>query len=92
MPDIATTRPWPRPTTSILLGLGLGAIAVTTPFLSAVEGAWVAAWTAAPDSAGPPFERHSIRQIVRTSIGGSRVRIRLSNPFGAELLRPAPPR
>ena len=68
----------------------LGAGATTTPFPSAVERSWVAAWTAAPDSAGPPFERQSIRQIVRTSIGGSRVRIRLSNLFGAEPVRIGP--
>lgn len=72
----------------MLFGLFLlGASAATTPSLSAVEGSWVAAWTAAPDSAGPPFDRQSIRQIVRTSIGGSRVRIRLSNLFGAEPVR-----
>ena len=57
---------------------------------SAVEGSWVAAWAAAPDSAGPSFERQSIRQIVRTSIGGSRVRIRLSNLFGAAPVRIGP--
>jgi lysophospholipase L1-like esterase len=67
-----------------------GAIAATTPLPSAAEGSWVAAWTAAPDSAGPPFERQSIRQIVRTSVGGSRVRIRLSNLFGAEPVRIGP--
>ena len=69
----------------MLFGLVLlGATAATTPFLSAVERSWVPAWTAAPDSGGPPFERQSIRQVVRTSIGGSRVRIRLSNLFGGE--------
>jgi lysophospholipase L1-like esterase len=67
-----------------------GAIAATTPLPSAAEGSWVAAWTAAPDSAGPPFERQSIRQIVRTSVGGSRVRIRLSNLFAAEPVRIGP--
>jgi lysophospholipase L1-like esterase len=65
----------------------LGAIAATTPFLPEVDVSWAAAWAAAPDSAGPPFERQSIRQIVRTSIGGSRVRIRLSNLFGAGPVR-----
>ena len=81
----------PRLTTWVLCGfLVLGALAPATPFLSAVEGSWVAAWTAAPDSAGPPFERQSIRQIVRTSIGGSRMRIRLSNLFGAEPVRIGP--
>lgn len=86
MPDLS--RRTPRPTTFSLCGLLLlTAIAATTAFLSASESSWVAAWTAAPDSAGPLFERQSIRHIVRTSIGGSRVRIRLSNLFGAQPAR-----
>jgi lysophospholipase L1-like esterase len=48
------------------------------------------AWSAAPDAAGPAFEQQTIRQVVRTSVGGSRVRIRLSNLFGAEPLRIGP--
>ena len=40
---------------------------------------WVAAWGAAPDSKGPSIAGSTVRQIVRTSIGGSRVRLRLSN-------------
>lgn len=90
MPDITTSRPEPRPTTFLLIALLLAAIAATTSFLPAAEGPWVAAWTAAPDSAGPSFERRSIRQIVRTSIGGSHVRIRLSNLFGTGPVRIGP--
>lgn len=44
---------------------------------------WVTAWTAAPDSPGPSLKKQTIRQIIRTSIAGSRVRLRLSNLFGA---------
>jgi lysophospholipase L1-like esterase len=43
---------------------------------------WVATWGAAPDSPGPALKAQTIRQIIRTSIGGSSVRIRLSNLFG----------
>ena len=43
---------------------------------------WVTAWTAAPDSPGPALKKQTIRQIIRTSIAGSKVRIRLSNLFG----------
>jgi lysophospholipase L1-like esterase len=43
---------------------------------------WVTAWTAAPDSPGPSLKTQTIRQIIRTSIAGSKVRIRLSNLFG----------
>jgi lysophospholipase L1-like esterase len=43
---------------------------------------WVAAWAAAPDSAGPALKPQTIRQIVPLGMGGSSVRIRLSNLFG----------
>lgn len=54
---------------------------------------WVATWGAPPmsaTSAGQParsFENQSIRQIVHISAGGSRVRVRFSNEFGAQPLR-----
>lgn len=44
---------------------------------------WVAAWGAAPVSAGPSLKAQTVRQRIRTSIGGARVRIRLSNLFGS---------
>jgi lysophospholipase L1-like esterase len=44
---------------------------------------WVDAWSAAPDSAGPPLQAQTVRQIVRPSVGGSALRLRLSNLFGA---------
>jgi lysophospholipase L1-like esterase len=54
---------------------------------------WLATWTASPSDAGPRPPRDSIdrvptlydqtvRLIVRTSIGGDNVRIRLSNEYG----------
>lgn len=43
---------------------------------------WVTTWAAAPDSPGPPLKAQTLRQIIRTSIGGSSLRIRLSNLFG----------
>ena len=43
---------------------------------------WVDAWAAAPDTAGPVMSDQTVRQIVRTSVGGSELRIRLSNLFG----------
>ncbi len=52
------------------------------PARSATDVRWVGAWGAAPDSEGPSLQTRTIRQIVRTSIGGSSVRIRLSNLFG----------
>ena len=79
-------------TTFAAFGLLVGLTAAPTPFPSTAEATWLAAWTAAPDSAGPPFEQQSLRQIARTSIGGSRVRVRLSNLFGAAPVRIGPVR
>lgn len=45
-------------------------------------GAWVDAWEASPDTAGPVLNAQTVRQVVRASVGGSQVRVRLSNLFG----------
>lgn len=57
------------------------------PANSAETKNWVSAWTAAPDTAGEPLPPQTIRQIVRSSIGGDSVRIRLSNAFGSGPLK-----
>ncbi|MCO8270028.1 GDSL-type esterase/lipase family protein [Actinoplanes sp. TRM 88003] len=49
---------------------------------------WSTAWSAAPSSAGrgrPPG--HTVRNVVHTTIGGPKVRVRLSNRFGVEPVR-----
>jgi lysophospholipase L1-like esterase len=59
------------------------------------RGRWVAPWTAAPQRAGPddlprpPFTRDGVvfagstlRQTVRVSAGGRRIRLRVSNAYG----------
>jgi lysophospholipase L1-like esterase len=51
---------------------------------------WTDAWTASPDSAGPPLGAVTVRQIIRSGIGGSSVRIRLSNFFGTAPLTIGP--
>src|SRR6202795_4067375 len=44
---------------------------------------WVGTWTAAPAPAeGAAFSNHTLRMIPRVSIGGSRLRIRISNAYG----------
>lgn len=51
---------------------------------------WVGTWTASPQAPEPPFvlpnpasfTNQTIRQVVRTSIGGERLRVRLTNEFG----------
>jgi lysophospholipase L1-like esterase len=47
---------------------------------------WITAWSAAPDSPGPAFSGKTIRQIVRVSIAGKTMRLRLSNLFGTSPL------
>jgi lysophospholipase L1-like esterase len=62
---------------------------------SNVRGHWVSAWSASmhgplPFPGLPPspvFEQQTIRMVVRPTIGGERVRIRLSNAFGTRALR-----
>jgi len=60
----------------------LASSAALLPAQTPVEAHWVVAWTASPDSDGPPLKAQTIRQILRPSLGGSSVRIRLSNLFG----------
>ena len=58
-------------------------------------GHWVSAWSAAMHAPlpfpglppSPTFENQTIRMVVRPTIGGARVRIRLSNAFGTTPLK-----
>ena len=48
---------------------------------------WVGTWTAAPAPAeSVAFSNHTLRMIPRVSIGGSRVRVRISNAHGSRPL------
>jgi lysophospholipase L1-like esterase len=48
---------------------------------------WVGTWTATPASAeGAAFGNHTIRMIPRVSLGGSVVRVRICNAYGASPL------
>jgi lysophospholipase L1-like esterase len=51
-------------------------------------GHWVGTWNASPQAAWHPVELNgqTIRQIVHVSIGGTRIRVRLSNAYGADSL------
>jgi lysophospholipase L1-like esterase len=78
---------------SILPGLFLAATLALAPAHGANAqhpDGWSAAWAAAPDSPGPALPAQTIRQVVRTSVAGSRVRIRLSNLFGTAPLAIGP--
>ncbi|KIH99495.1 GDSL family lipase [Streptomonospora alba] len=50
-------------------------------------GTWAAVPTATPESATPVLEDETVRQVVHTSVGGDRVRLRLTNEFGTSPLR-----
>ena len=43
---------------------------------------WVGTWSAVPDAAGPALKAQTVRQVIRTSIGGSSLRVRFSNLYG----------
>ena len=64
----------------------VGAVCAAAAGAMAADGGgqrtWVDAWAAAPDTAGPVLDGQTVRQVVRTSIGGSQLRVRLSNLFG----------
>ena len=53
---------------------------------------WVATWGASPvaplpaNNTNPGFTNQTVRLVVHTSLGGSEVRVRLSNAFGSESL------
>ncbi|WP_017571299.1 SGNH/GDSL hydrolase family protein [Nocardiopsis halotolerans] len=50
-------------------------------------GTWATAPTATPATATPVLDDETVRQVVRTSIGGDQLRLRLTNEFGGTPLR-----
>lgn len=86
----------------------VGCLLLLQPALYAQpEEHWVGTWATAvveqagipgvPETQGPSFANQTLRQIVRVSLGGARVRVVLSNTFGttplevgaAQIARPA---
>jgi lysophospholipase L1-like esterase len=60
---------------------------------SAQRDAWTATWTASPEPADPDpddpilnLQDQTVRERVRISMGGSKIRIRLSNEYGSSPL------
>jgi lysophospholipase L1-like esterase len=65
-------------------------------FTQPAAAAWVGSWGASPQApiaaggpfpASPSFNNQTIRQIVRLSAGGTRVRLRLTNAYGTKTLK-----
>ncbi|HVY65290.1 MAG TPA: SGNH/GDSL hydrolase family protein [Gammaproteobacteria bacterium] len=74
----------------------LGALLALPLAAGAQNAGWVGSWGASPlppsaatprFPATPSFANQTIRQIVRLSAGGDRLRLRLTNEFGKEPLR-----
>jgi lysophospholipase L1-like esterase len=60
---------------------------------SAQRDAWIATWTASPEPADPNpnepilnLQDQTVRERVRVSVGGSQIRIRVSNEYGSSPL------
>jgi hypothetical protein len=67
---------------------------LSRPGICADAQGWVGSWAASqqipePGNSLVPGDLHdaTVRQIVRLSIGGSRLRVHISNAFGTEPLR-----
>ncbi|MEU6034157.1 SGNH/GDSL hydrolase family protein [Actinomadura sp. NPDC047616] len=72
-----------------------GAVPATASDPVAAGRAWTAAWTTSPQRPGTGFAPNwseqgfadqTVRQVVRLSIGGDTIRVRLSNAYGTEPL------
>src|SRR6202521_1618863 len=70
------------------LTLAIGWLSVLAPGDDGPQR-WVTTWTTANAASDHPtvFSNQTIREIVHTTIGGSSVRIRLSNTFGTHVIR-----
>ena len=59
-----------------------------SPTSAQVQSSWISSWTASPQAPRgvipTSFSNRTIRQIVHLSVGGSKVRLRLSNEFGTK--------
>ncbi|MEO5916818.1 MAG: SGNH/GDSL hydrolase family protein [Luteolibacter sp.] len=75
------------PTRLVVLATG-AALFLSAGAASAGDGHWVTTWGCAPQLTEPgnlppvPLANRTLRQFVRTSIGGRNVRVRFSNAYG----------
>ncbi len=79
---------------AVVAGTMLAVAAIATAPVSMAgdasnAGSWVGTWSASPQAAriAVALDGQTIRQVVRVSVGGGLVRVRLSNAYGAEALR-----
>src|SRR5436305_3964670 len=79
---------------SLAVGAVLAACLVTAPAMATTAGTagtnWVGTWGASPIAASSVvltvthLAHQTVREIVYSSVGGNRVRIRVSNVFGTQ--------
>lgn len=72
--------------TVLTAALVTSSTATSTPPAGHAPGGWVGTWAASPGTGVPGTENgypnFSIRNVVHTSVGGNKARVRLSNTFG----------
>jgi hypothetical protein len=91
---LETTTMTNRPRSRLLVlftiaTLGLQSAPSSQPAERWSDRRWIGTWATAPAGvAGTPrqFDNQTLRLIVRTSAGGERIRVRISNTFGTEPL------
>jgi lysophospholipase L1-like esterase len=72
-----------------LLALACAVAFAASPAWAKAPARWIAIWAAPPAPSTPAsksLENQTVRQVVRISAGGRRVRIRLSNEYGTKPL------
>src|SRR5262249_25733282 len=56
---------------------------LTGPLVVFADDHWVGTWATSPQATNDiSFDNQTLRMIVRTSIGGKKVRVRFSNAYG----------
>jgi lysophospholipase L1-like esterase len=68
--------------------LSANSLALSPASAQAQTNSWISSWTASPQAPRgvipTSFSNRTVRQIVHLSIGGNKVRLRLSNEFGTK--------
>lgn len=77
---------------TLFCGFAATSIAFAEEAANATKPQWVATWGAAPVAAGPALKAQTVRQVIRTSIGGTDLRLHFSNLFGTEAVTIGPVR
>ena len=77
---------------AIIVAIGAASLLAVAPALAGERdpARWVATWATGPAGPAPgtppQFDNQTVRYIVHTSVGGDRVRVKISNAFGTEPL------